>query len=113
MSASRLHNILGQGDDDTWKKLCEHSHSFLFASIDIDNQTQVTSLHELVWDKRKPTRTASGVTGWVRCRQNSRAGDPLAVSTASGCMSAGNGLAVPSTIHPSMETCHRPRDTER
>ena len=77
MSASRLHNILGQGDDDTWKKLCEHSHSFLFASIDIDNQTQVTSLHELVWHKRKPTRTASGVTGWVRCRQNSRAGDPL------------------------------------
>ena len=75
MSASGLHAILGEGDEDTWKKFTMHSHSFLFAAV--KDQEQVTSMHKLEWDRRKPRAMPSGATGWVRCRQNSAAGEAL------------------------------------
>ena len=68
-SAMALHDILGQGDEDTWKKLCEHEHSFLFAAVDQSNSC-ITSLHELVWCRTKARARATGATGWVLCRQN-------------------------------------------
>ena len=77
MSASSLHSILGEGDDNSWSALSEHSHSFLFAAIE---DQQVVSLHELQWDRRKPRVFASGLTGWVRCRQNAAAGEPLSLT---------------------------------
>ena len=78
MSASALHDIVGEGDENTWKKLTEHEHSFLFAAV-VD-QAQVTSLHELVWCRAKPRARATGATGWVTCRQNSAAGESLGLT---------------------------------
>ena len=75
MSAAALHNILGQGEEKTWKKLTEHEHFFLFAAV--ADQSQVVSLHELKWDRRRPRPWSSGAVGWVTCRQNSAAGEPL------------------------------------
>ena len=77
MSASGLHTILDEGDDNTWKKFTEHSHSFLFAAV--ADQTQVVSLHELEWDRRKPRPFPSGALGWVTCHQNAGAGEPLSL----------------------------------
>ena len=80
MAASTLHHILGEGDDKTWKEFTEHEHSFLFAAV-VD-QKQVESLHELVWDRNRPRAKATGALGYVRCRQNSAAGESLSLTSA-------------------------------
>ena len=78
MSASGLHALLGEGDDDAWKKVTDHQHRFLFAAI--SDQNQVASLHELEWDRRRPRPNLAGATGWVRCFQNFVAAEPLSLT---------------------------------
>ena len=75
MSTAGLPSILGEGDEAAWKKMLEHPNSFLFAVVNAGGD--VESLHELMWQRRKPRATPSGALGWVICVQNSATGAPL------------------------------------
>ena len=75
MLCSKLHDILGAGVDKVWAALPTHSHCFLYAAV--DDTAHVMSLHELLWDVRKPRCTASGALGWVRCRRSHGDGAPF------------------------------------
>ena len=77
MLTASMHGILGEGADADWTRMVEHPDSFLVA--DVDSAGAVKSLHELIWQGRKPRVTPGGALGWVIRRQSCTrgGGEPL------------------------------------
>ena len=60
MSASRLPDILGEGDENRWNQLCEHERSFLFAAAE---DAQVEPHHS---ERQRPELHLKASRGFVK-----------------------------------------------